>query len=447
MLNESEVAQLVNDEMIPRLDKQRQDVEKIDKWYRGQNEEPWMPRQADPEYRALAKLAPSRWLSLVVTMLVQALYVEDFQSSDGVTSPAWQIWQANGMDSRQIALHRAAVAHGQSYGTVTPGDMGPKMRGHSMRQMVTMWDDAAEDEFPQYAMRRRGNRIRFYDDAAIWDLRLAEAQAGETAKATILGEPIEHPAKVCPVVRFANTIDLDGRCDSEIENLIPLAARIDHDTFDRLLVQHFQAFQVRVLTGLVKPDDADEAAAEKLRLKHEDLLVLESPDSSASVLPAASMSGHTETRDSDIRDLAAAGQVPAHHLLGSLVNLSAEALAAAESGHQRKVTERKHTLGESHEQFLRLAATMAGDVETANDFTAEVRWADMESRSLSQVADALGKLSTMLGVPAQVLWDRIPGWTAQDTTKAKQLLDDGDALSRMMDEFASQTGAADGVAA
>ena len=31
MLNESEVAQLVNDEMIPRLDKQRQDVEKIDK--------------------------------------------------------------------------------------------------------------------------------------------------------------------------------------------------------------------------------------------------------------------------------------------------------------------------------------------------------------------------------------------------------------------------------
>jgi hypothetical protein len=229
--------------------------------------------------------------------------------------------------------------------------------------------------------------------------------------------------------------------------LIPLAARIDHDTFDRLLVQHFQAFQVRVLTGLVKPDDADDAAAEKLRLKHEDLLVLESPDSSASVLPAASMSGHTETRDSDIRDLAAAGQVPAHHLLGSLVNLSAEALAAAESGHQRKVTERKHTLGESHEQYLRLAATMSGDVETANDFTAEVRWADMESRSLSQVADALGKLSTMLGVPAQVLWDRIPGWTAQDTTKAKQLLDDGDALSRMMDEFSSQTGAADGVAA
>ena len=89
---------------------------------------------------------------------------------------------------------------------------------------------------------------------------------------------------------------------------------------------------------------------------------------------------------------------------------------------------------------------MSGDVETANDFTAEVRWADMESRSLSQVADALGKLSTMLGVPAQVLWDRIPGWTAQDTTKAKQLLDDGDALSRMMDEFSSQTGAADGVA-
>jgi hypothetical protein len=64
MLNESEVAQLVNDEMIPRLDKQRQDVEKIDKWYRGQNEDPWMPRGADPEYgrwRSWPRRGGSAW--------------------------------------------------------------------------------------------------------------------------------------------------------------------------------------------------------------------------------------------------------------------------------------------------------------------------------------------------------------------------------------------------
>jgi hypothetical protein len=127
--------------------------------------------------------------------------------------------------------------------------MGPKMRGHSMRQMVTMWDDAAEDEFPQYAMRRRGNRIRFYDDAAIWDLRLAEAQAGRRPRrrSSASRSSIRHRcARWCASpTRSTSTAAVIPK----IENLIPLAARIDHDTFDRLLVQHFQAFQVRVLTG------------------------------------------------------------------------------------------------------------------------------------------------------------------------------------------------------
>jgi len=45
----------------------------------------------------------------------------------------------------------------------------------------------------------------------------------------------------------------------------------------------------------------------------------------------------------------------------------------------------------------------------------------MGSRSLAQAADALGKMAQMLGVPVEMLWEQIPGWTEQDVERAKAL--------------------------
>jgi predicted nuclease of predicted toxin-antitoxin system len=141
-----------------------------------------------------------------------------------------------------------------------------------------------------------------------------------------------------------------------------------------------------------------------------------------------------KARDADIRDLAAVSQTPPHHLLGQMANLSAEALAAAEAGLSRKVEERKHSFGEAHEQVLRKAGEMLGQQVEPD---AEVRWRDMESRSLAQVADALGKLATMLGVPPQALWERIPGVTQQDVEKWKQLAEENDSLAGLFNQLAS----------
>ena len=37
----------------------------------------------------------------------------------------------------------------------------------------------------------------------------------------------------------------------------------------------------------------------------------------------------------------------------------------------------------------------------------------MTARSFAQTVDALGKLATMLGLPPEVLWEDIPGYTAE----------------------------------
>jgi len=97
-----------------------------------------------------------------------------------------------------------------------------------------------------------------------------------------------------------------------------------------------------------------------------------------------------------------------------LVNLSADALAAARAATTQKIFERKTNFGASHNQLLRLAAHIEGDAGAAKDFEATVTWADTEVRSLSQVVDAWGKAAAMLGVPKWATWAKLPGVTEDE---------------------------------
>lgn len=419
-------------QLFPQYRENRADLDTVDSWYRGQNERPTMPRQSTKEYQQLQERSYTPWLGLVVTSVAQTLYVEGYRRAREVDdAAAWGFWQANGLDGRQMAVHRGALAHGQAFVTVLPGDRGPAMRGVSARKMHAVYADPAEDEYPMYALRVDPNggankwMLRLYDEKQVYYL----SADSEATKIEFL-ESREHGIGVCPVVRFTNQLDLDGRATGEIAPFVPLAARIDQDTFDRLVVQRFGAWVIKYVAGMATPETDEEKRAAQIALKVSDFLMAEDPDTKFGSLPATPLDGYIKSRDADIRDLAAVTQTPPHHLLGQMANLSAEALAAAESSLIRKVEERKHSFGESWEQALRLAASVA-DVEGSDDFEAQVRWRDMESRSLSQVADALGKLSQQLGVPVEMLWEKIPGWTDQDVLRAKTLAAEGDALASL----------------
>lgn len=448
-LTESDAAAIINDTLLPRLEHEKKKLERIDRWYRWDHDKPHAPRQATTEYQELVGRSMTPWLRLVVTSVAQELYVEGYRQVRGTdNAAAWSIWQTNGMDGRQIAVHRAALAYGHSYVTVLPGvndtgDLVPVMRGVSPRRMVAFYEDPAEDDWPVYALRADptkfvdgtdGYRLRLYDDTTVYlfdtNGTIPQLRAVQT-----------HDIGVCPVIRYCNMLDLEGRTVGEIEPFIPVAGRIDQTTFDRLVVQRFASWVVRTIAGMSAPETAattgENAAQQKLRLKVEDILIAEDPDTKFGSLPATPLDGFIKARDADIRDLAAVTQTPPHHLLGQIANLSAEALAAAEASLSRKVAERQHAFGEAHEQALRLAALIAGDMEGARDMSAQVRWRDMESRSLAQTADALGKLATMLGVPPQALWERIPGVTEQDVQRWKSMAGADETLTALMRELAA----------
>jgi hypothetical protein len=98
-----------------------------------------------------------------------------------------------------------------------------------------------------------------------------------------------------------------------------------------------------------------------------------------------------------------------------MINLSAEALASVEAKQHRKLELKRDTLGESHEQLLRLSAAMTGDIETASDFESEMVWRDTESRSLAAASDAIYKVADAIdkGLPVTPLLPLLPGLTQQ----------------------------------
>jgi hypothetical protein len=99
-----------------------------------------------------------------------------------------------------------------------------------------------------------------------------------------------------------------------------------------------------------------------------------------------------------VQDLAAISRTPPHYLIGAVVNVSGDALKAAETGLVSKVRDRQRNFGESWEQTMRLAFRVLGDEAKAKAFTAETIWRDPESRSVAELADAAVKKSTA-GVP------------------------------------------------
>jgi hypothetical protein len=143
-------------------------------------------------------------------------------------------------------------------------------------------------------------------------------------------------------------------------------------------------------------------------------------------------SSFLEAREASIRHMAIISQVAPHDLLGQMVNLSADALAAAEQSKIRKINERQTSFGESMEQTFQLVGRSMG-APVADD--AEVRWRDPEARSLAQTADALVKLQ-QVGVPVEMLLEMIPKLTQSGIERAKALINRNGAFGDLQNILA-----------
>lgn len=426
---------------------------RIADYMRGKHSSVYVPRGARAEYRWLIERARVNILPLVVTVVAQNMYVDGYRpaGSDENAAP-WRVWQANRMDARQHGIHRSVLTYGAAYAVVMPGKPVPVITPFSPRRMTALYADPVNDEWPLFAVEDRlentrgGKRrvVRVYDDQARYTL----AGKPDGSQLEPDGEQwvMEHRLGVCPVVRYVNAEDLDGDgVIGEVEPLIDTQDQLNMTTFNLLMAQQYAAFRQRWVTGMAPPQDENGNPIEPFRSRVDGLFVAEDVDTKFGEFEATDLKGYLDSRESTIRHVATLSQVPPYHLLGQMVNLSAEALAAARDGLDRKVDERESLCGEGHEQTLRLAGLAAGDTVAWEDTAAQVVWRDTSARSLAQTVDALGKLVTMLGVPPQELWERVPGVTQTDVERWKKAAADGNALERLNGIIEKQMQAPDAV--
>jgi hypothetical protein len=445
-------------EVLSVQDTERFELDVIRRYATGKQSLPLViPSDAPREVREMARMARINIIKIVIDSLVQSLFVDNLRISqsplgeDGqpagepehVTHEVWRAWQKNRMDRGQSGLYRAVFQYGYGYVVVTKGEPVPVIRPMSPRRMTAMY--GSDPDWPERALQRgrKPDRYRLYDVEHVYEM----GYDAEKKRFTVLGEPALHGSPYCPVIRYQDAEDLDledepisnlverglgGRGDNvttmvagQVVPLMTLQDQSDVTTFALKSAEWYSAFRQRWIVGWTPAN-----AAEKVKAGASQLWTFEdAPDDvKLGEFSETTLQGYLSSRDSTAKFAATLSQTPVHELIGELVNLSAEALAAAEAGRDRKIDERKTGLGESHEQMATCVGDLMG-VDVPDDL--EVVWRDTSARAFGAIVDGLGKLAAQLQIPPEALWEKIPGTTLQEIRRWKTMRAEGDAMANL----------------
>lgn len=434
---------------------EREQLDKVRRYWRGLQARPALiPLGAPEEVKVMARASRVNVLPLVVNSLVQSMYVDGFRTDDDhVNEQVWsRVWQPNGQDAAQTGVHRATFGYGTAYEIVLPGDPTVVITPRSPRRLYCEYGE--DPHWPMHALDNLGNGLwRMFDEGEVHFLKLSEGHLDGSVESAKLIETRKHGQDHVPIVRYLDEYDLDDGDEvtdgdglgadvpmrGQVAPLMSIQDQIDLTTFSLQVAQHYGAFRQRYIIGWIADSEAQRAqigADRILTIANE--VEGNDPDETGESgegitvgeFGQTDLKGYLESRQESIIHAATLSQTPAHELTGKLINLSAEALAAAEASKDRKVDERQALAGEAHERKLRLASGMLG-IDVSED--AEVRWRDTSARAFAATVDALGKLATMLEVPVEELWERIPNTTKKDIDRWKQERAKGSPLRQHTD--------------
>lgn len=381
-------------------------------------------RGAPPEIRALARISRVNMMPFVIDSEVHSLFLEDFiiPGDPEGSSRVWGAWKRNRFNAHQLALYRATVSYGLGYVVATTGDPVPVMRAVSPRYMYPGYS-SADPHWPTYALENmRDGSWRLYDATHIYVMeRNAETGSFDVQR------DYEHGMGVCPVIRYQPKLDLDSDLTGVVEPLYDFQDQINITTFLLLVAQHFGAHGQKYIIGWMMSDKNERA-----KLSASNLLSIPKNPSEVEVgqFSQTDLNPYIDSRADTIKLMSTVAGVSTAEMLGSMVNLAAETIEAADAAQRRKISERKLVLGESHEQMLGLVGQRMG-VEV-NPFSRAI-WRDANSTisNLDRTANALAVIAERLDVPAEELWHMLPGVDRESLNRWRGDVEDVGARGRV----------------
>lgn len=410
---------------LQRLGKQLEaelpDLELLQRYRQGDHPLPDNHPRAKDTFRQLQRKARSNYTGLVVESVRERARPVGFRSggkgTQAMDKDAWDLWQANSLDAECGIVHAQSLTFGRSYVLVGPPDesgfpvvtaedprqvthVPDPVRRRKVRAALKMWCDDetgwhhavvyTEDIIYYYRKPKdRGYRPMF--NQAKWQEDPEEGDGTGQAANTI---------GVVPMIPFINRPDVRPQGIGEFEDVLDIQDRINTVVFDRMVISRMQAFRQRWAKG-IKFEDENGNPTAPFEPGADLLWGVEETDAQFGDFAETDLGPLLKATTSDVNDLAAITRTPPHYLLGALVNLSGDALKAAETGLISKVKDRMTEWGESWEQVNRIAGKYTDRVVPID---AELMWADPESRSDAELADAATKKSTV-GVPWRQLME------------------------------------------
>lgn len=413
--------------------RRRTDVDKFNDYYRGEQplrfaSEEWRKFHGD-RYRDFS----DNWVQVVADSPVERLTTIGVKpmGSDEADAESWRVWQTNSLDADSQLGFLGAVNSARSFVLVwgNPDDEEtPEVTFEDAAQCIIAYQPGSRRR-RRAALKRwqdgNGEFATLYLPDEVWKfsrplLSRQEktpqmAEVDEQLKQWALREmsdepnPQPNPMGIVPMVELPNRPMLVDQPISDVAGVVAMQDAINLLWAQLFVASDFASFPQRIVIGADRPmmpvlnENGEEVGQKPVDLKKfaVDRVFFLTGDESTKIAEwtAANLNAYTDVVEVAVGHIAAQTRTPQHYLVGKMANLSGDALIAAETGLVKKTEEKQLWFGQALREMFSLIALAQGNESKARALRGgQVMWADAESRSHAQLADALLKLR-QIGFP------------------------------------------------
>lgn len=434
MATEAQALQLVallENELIRR----RGPIDRHNDYYRGKHPLKFASDEFAKFHGERYRDFSDNWVQVVADSPVERLTVTGF-IADGETSAdkdLWKVWQVNGLDADSQLGFLGAVTGGRCFvlvwGDPDDPDM-PSVTFEDASQCIVVYEPGSR-RLRRAALKRwqDGNMdfATLYLKTEVWKFSRPLARQDKSPQMADVDEelkrwtpremsdepnPQPNPMGVVPMVELPNKPMLVEDPISDVAGVVAMQDAINLLWAQLFTASDYASFPQRVILGAERPmlpklNSAGEVVGKTPvdldKFQVDRVAWITGKDARIAEWQAANLAMYTGVMEVAVGHLAAQTRTPQHYLIGKMANLAEGALLAAETGLVKRCDEKTLWYGQGLREMGRLIALAKGeDAKAAALRSGRVLWAETESRSHAQMADALLKLK-QLGFPFEWL--------------------------------------------